>query len=128
MKSMEKLAYIFLAVILIGLAVHVVESFSYRSFLGMSTAVAGLIGEICVFAVHIHEKKPKKFKWKISYIGVIAVILIVAGIIVNIVLSFIYPEYVGLGNELITWGFIIAVIGFFIMVVKEKGFKEPSQT
>ncbi len=85
----------------------------------------GLIGEILVFALHMSEKRKEKekFQWKLSHIGVVAIILIVIGIIVNIICSFLFPDYVGIGNHFVTWGFIVAVVGFFVYTVKEKGFK-----
>jgi hypothetical protein len=129
MKYLKNLAYVFLILIIIGLLVHLIEFFSSKTLFGMIIAVVGLIGEICVFALHAREKGigrkggGEKFRWKVEHIGVLAIALIVLGIIVNIICSLFFPDYVGIGNGFITLGFIVAVIGFFVYVVKEKGFK-----
>lgn len=125
MESLKKLAYLFLIVIIIGLLIHFVEYFTSQTLVGMFIALAGLIGEIIVFAIHVNEKRKgrEKFRWQLSHIAVVAIIMIVLGIIINLVCSFFFPEYVGIGNHFITWGFVVAVIGFFVYVVKEKGFK-----
>ena len=126
MDRMRKLAYLFFIIILIGLAIHAIEFFSSQTLFGLFIAVIGLVGEIIVFGIHLNEKrsrKAEKFRWKLSHIGVVAIILIIIGIIVNIICTFFFRDYVGVGNHFITWGFIVAVIGFFIYVVKEKGFK-----
>ncbi|UCC92078.1 MAG: hypothetical protein JSV39_02345 [Candidatus Aenigmatarchaeota archaeon] len=126
MNYLRRLAYLFFIVIIIGLVIHIIEFFFFQTLLGMTISVIGVIGEIVVFAVHMSEKRAgegKKFTWEISHIGVLAIILIVIGIIVNIICSFLFPDYVGIGNHFVTWGFIVAVIGFFVYVVKEKGFR-----
>ncbi|MEE9323597.1 MAG: hypothetical protein V3U72_03555 [Candidatus Aenigmarchaeota archaeon] len=125
MERLKKLAYLFFIVIIIGFVIHVIEFFFFEAFLGLMIAVVGVIGEILVFTVHMSERRAgkEKFRWKLSHIGVVAIILIVIGIIVNIICSFFFPDYVGVGNHFITWGFIVAVIGFFVYAVKEKGFK-----
>lgn len=126
MERLKKLAYLFFIVIIIGLVIHVIGFFFFQTLLGMAIAVIGVIGEIVVFAVHMSEKgtgETGKFQWKLSHIGVVAIILIVIGIIVNLICSFLFPDYVGIGNHFVTWGFIVAVIGFFVYVVKEKGFR-----
>ena len=126
MERLKKLAYLFFIVIVTGLIIYIIEFFFFGTPLGMTIAVIGVIGEVMVFAVHMSEKRAKegeKFTWKLSHIGVVAIILILIGITVNIICSFLFPDYVGIGNHFVTWGFIVAVIGFFVFVVKEKGFK-----
>lgn len=126
MERLKKLAYLFFIVIITGLIIYVIEFFLFKTPLGLIIAVIGFIGEVIVFAVHMSERKAgegEKFTWELSHIGVVAIILIVIGIIVNIICSFLFPDYVGIGNHFVTWGFIVAVIGFFVFVVKEKGFK-----
>jgi hypothetical protein len=126
MDYLRRLAYLFFIVIIIGLVIYVIEFFFFQTLLGMTISVIGVIGEIVVFAVHMSEKRAgegKKFTWEISHIGVVAIILIVMGIVLNIICSFLFPDYVGVGNHFVTWGFIVAVIGLFVYVVKEKGFR-----
>ncbi len=125
MERLRKLAYLFFIVIIVGLVIHLIEFFFFKTLFGLIIAVIGLIGEILVFALHMSEKRKEKekFQWKLSHIGVVAIILIVIGIIVNIICSFLFPDYVGIGNHFVTWGFIVAVVGFFVYTVKEKGFK-----
>lgn len=126
MERLKKLAYLFFIVIIVGLVIHMIEFFFFGTLFGLIIAILGLIGEIIVFGIHVNEKRSgrtEKFRWKLSHIGVVAIILIVVGIIVNITCSFFFPDYVGVGNHFFTWGFIVAVIGFFVYVVYEKGFK-----
>ena len=124
MKNLKTLAYLFFAILLVGAVIHIIEIFYTKTFTGMLMAVIGGVGMVCVFALHAGEAgKKRKFRWRVSHIGLVAIILIVIGIAVNIACSFLFPEYVGVGNEFITWGFIVAVIGFFVYAVKEKGFK-----
>jgi hypothetical protein len=126
MERLKKLAYLFFCVIVIGLVIHVIEFFFFGTLFGLIIAIVGLIGEIIVFGIHLNEKRTKgteKFRWKLSHIGVVSIVLILIGIIVNVICSFLFPDYVGIGNHFITWGFIVAVIGFFVYVVYEKGFK-----
>ncbi len=59
-------------------------------------------------------------KFNLTNFSLLALLLIVVGIIVNIGGSLFDPEIAGQGNFFITWGFIIAVIGLFIHVLREK--------
>ena len=130
MEIMKKLAYLFFLVIIAGLVVHLFEFYaSSNTFFGIPTALIGLIGLIIVFAFHMNDRRSEtreKFKWKLTHIGVVAIILIGLGIVINVIASFFFREYLGIGNPFISWGFIVGAIGFFVFVVKEKGFKGTS--
>jgi len=128
MRSLSKLAYIFLGVIILGLIIQIIEFLTVKTAYGLTISLIGLVGEVLTFVLHVSETRPKQFKWRISHVALIAIILIAAGIIINIVCLFICVEHMWIGNQFITWGFIIAVLGFFIFVVKEKAFKQPSRS
>jgi|GEM_PF-2122665 len=59
-------------------------------------------------------------KFNIANFSLVALIFIIVGIIVNIGGTLLSPEMVGSGNFFIVWGFVIAVIGLFVHVMKEK--------
>ena len=130
MEIMKKLAYLFFLIIIAGLVVHMFEFYASSStFSGLPIALTGMIGLIIVFAFHMNDRrseKSEKFRWKITHIGVAAIILIGLGIVINVIASFFFREYLGIGNPFISWGFIVGAIGFFVFVVKEKAFKGTS--
>ena len=59
-------------------------------------------------------------KLNLTNFSFLALLLIVVGIIVNIGGSLFDSEIAGHGNFFITWGFVAAVIGLFIHVLREK--------
>lgn len=127
MERLKKLAYFFFMLIIIGLIIHVAERFFSGTFFGLAISLIGLIGEIIIFAVHLSGRRKaeagKRFAWKAEHIGIVAIVMIVLGIIIDLACTFFFPDYSGAGNPLIMWGFIVAAIGFFVYAVKEKGFK-----
>jgi len=59
-------------------------------------------------------------KFNLANFSLVALIFIIVGIIVNIGGTFLNPDIVGQGNFFIVWGFIIAVIGLFVHILREK--------
>ncbi len=123
MEPLRKLAYGFFLLILSGVVTNTYETIAATgTFYGMIKMFCGLIGLLIVFAFHMHKKGVGKwkFEWRLSHIGMVAVILIITGIVINVTCTFLFPDLVGIGNHFTTWGFIVAVIGFFVYAVKEK--------
>ena len=120
MESLKLTAYVFLGVIILGLIVHVLEVFYFGTMFGVMIAILGLVVELFVFGIHMKNKRTKKFEWDLSHIGVIALVIIIIGIAVNLISSLLFPDVVGIGNGIMTLGFGVAVLGFFVVAVKEK--------
>ncbi|NIO19721.1 MAG: hypothetical protein GTN76_02995 [Candidatus Aenigmarchaeota archaeon] len=59
-------------------------------------------------------------KINLTNFSLVALLFIIIGIAVNIGGTVLSPEIVGQGNFFIMWGFIIAVIGLFVHVLREK--------
>lgn len=124
MEALRKLAYLFFILIIAGLIAHAIEFYwSSGTFFGVIVSTIGIIGLLIVVAFHLNDKWKGRFEWRLTHIGVVAIILMFMGIIINVTCSFFFRDYIGIGNNFTTLGFIVAVIGFFVFVVKEKGFK-----
>ncbi|MBN2042778.1 MAG: hypothetical protein JW754_03150 [Candidatus Aenigmarchaeota archaeon] len=70
-----------------------------------------------------NDRQSREFNVSLSVLGLIALLLIMAGIIVNVVCTFLFPELVGIGNYFFVAGFGIGAIGLFLYVIKKKAFK-----
>ena len=71
----------------------------------------------------IRTGESREYNIGLSALGVIAIILILIGIIINVVCTFLLPECIGWGNYFFVLGFAIGVIGLFLYVIKQKAFK-----
>lgn len=59
-------------------------------------------------------------KFNLANFSLVALLLIIVGIILNIGRSFLNPDNGGEGNFFIMLGFVVAVIGLFVHVLREK--------
>lgn len=127
METLKLSAYAFFVILLIGVAVHLYEYLAASgTFYGIVIAVIGVIGEILAFAIHVRQRRRIMFHWNSSHVGLIAITIIVVGIAINIAFDVINPEYTGIGNYFITFGFVVAVVGLFLIAIKEKAFNRSS--
>ncbi len=84
----------------------------------------GIILLLWTGAKRIREGGSREYNIGLSAIGLLALIFIMIGIIMNVVFTFLLPEFAGLGNYFFVAGFGIGVIGLFLYVIKEKAFKD----
>lgn len=76
---------------------------------------------ICIMVYSIAMKGlSKDYKMGAEIVPLIAMTMIVAGIIINVICSIYFRDLVGIGNHLFFWGFVLAVISFFFYAVKDR--------
>ncbi len=86
--------------------------------------VVGIVLLLIAGVKKFNDRQSREFNVGLSAIGLIALLLIMAGIIINVVCTFFFPDFVGIGNYFFVIGFAIGVIGIFLYIVKEKAFKK----
>jgi hypothetical protein len=81
-----------------------------------------IIGIVLAFYSVMLERRETSYGHITSTVGLIGVILIIIGVIINIITHFYFPDSKWVGNSFIFWGVVIVVIGFFAYAVKQTGF------